>query len=205
MIKNYDLVTNIRDCTSNETLTVCTNGGAQHYVQMADLIVFPIKVHFKKNSMANILSFWSVANMEGTRITMDTQFGNSIHVLLANGNKYEFKQYKNGLYYFDTQENSSGNDKTKDQVINYLLLQTVQDNKEYFTSNEIKGADPSGKYQEYLFYPSTKTLSKYIETKLISNYKINTDDVNRGELIHGQLVPYVQGHMIRTKPPIHEK
>ena len=205
VIKNHNLVTNIRECSQAEKLTAYTNGGAQHYVKVADLIVFPIRVHFNENSMANILSFKTVANMEGTRITMDTRSGNSIHVFLSDGTKYEFKQYKNGLYYFDTNDKIKSIGKNKDSVINYSFLNTVQDNKEYFTNSEIKSADASRKYQEYLFFPSTKTLSKYVEKNMITNCGINVDDVNRGELIYGPPVPYVQGHMVRSKPQIHEK
>ena len=40
---------------------------------------------------------------------------------------------------------------------------------------------------------------------LIINCEITADDVNRGELIYGPLEPYIQGHMVRHKPPVHHK
>ena len=75
VIKNPILVRNIHDCSKEDQLTAYTNGGAQHYSQMGRLILLPIDVHFKKNSMANILSFKSVAEIEGARIVMDTNLG----------------------------------------------------------------------------------------------------------------------------------
>ena len=203
VVKNSSLVSNIQDCNNEERLTAYTNGGAQHYIQMATLKMLPLTVHFKADSMANILSFKSVAEIPGARIVMDTKSGPSIFVHLKDGPTYEFKQFNNGLYYFDT--SVALNDKNKPSVTNYSLLQTVTNNKQYFTHDEIKRADLSRKYQEYLFYPGTKSLSKYVANNLITNSEITVDDVNRGELIYGPLVPYLQGHMVRTKPPIHDK
>ena len=37
VIKNSELISNIRECTHNKKLTAYTNIGAQHYTQMADL------------------------------------------------------------------------------------------------------------------------------------------------------------------------
>ena len=47
VIKNPNLVKNIYDCYSEERLTAYTNGGAQHYSQMAKLILLPLDIHFK--------------------------------------------------------------------------------------------------------------------------------------------------------------
>ena len=69
---------------------------------------------------------------------------------------YEFKQFDNGLYYLDT----AVVNKTKPSVINYSLVQTVKDNKQYFTADEIRKAELARKYQECLFYPGSKTLGK---------------------------------------------
>ena len=133
---------------------------------------------------------------------MDTSIGKSIFVYLPDGRTFEFKQFENGLYYFDT---SAANNSNNSPVTDYLMLQTVSNNKKYFTRDEIKGADLSRKYQEYLFYPGTKSLNKYVANNLITNSAVTVDDINRGEIIYGPPVPYIQGHMTRTKPPIHDK
>ena len=112
--------------------------------------------------------------------------------------------YGNGLYFFDT-NNTDYFVKNKSQVSNYSLLQTVTDNKTYFSKQEIKGADTSREMQEYLFYPGTKTLENYVSQNLITNCEITANDVNHAELIYGTPIPYLQGNMVRRKPPIHEK
>ena len=161
-----------------------------------------LEVYFGKDSMANVLSFKCVADIVGAHIVMDTSSGASIYVYLVNGDGYKFKQFKNGLYYFDV---SVDRNKTKPSVTDYSVLQTVKNSKQCFTNNEIKEVDLSRKYQEHLFYPGTKLLSNYVAKNLITNSEITVDAVHRGELIYSPLVLYVQGHMIRTKPPIHEK
>ena len=76
--------------------------------------------------MANILSFKSVAEIEGARIVMDTNLGESIFVYLSDGHAFEFKQFSNVLYYFDT---SVANNSNNSPVTNYSMLQTVSSNK----------------------------------------------------------------------------
>ena len=54
------IVDNIRTCAPEDRLTAYTNGGEQVYNLIADLKFLPIEVHFKKSSMATILSFKTV-------------------------------------------------------------------------------------------------------------------------------------------------
>ena len=86
-----------------------------------------------------------------------------------------------------------------------FLLQTVSENKEWFSAQEIKEADISRKLQEYIFFPVTNTFKDYVNTNLINNCEITTNDVNWGELIYKPLEPYIEGHMVRHKPPVHDE
>ena len=63
----------------------------------------------------------------------------------------------------------------------------------------------SRKFQEYLHYPGTATLKNYVSNNFLTNCAVTADDVNRAELIYGPPVPYLEGHMVRHKSPIHEK
>ena len=47
------MVTNIRTCDNADRLTAYTNGGAQHYTQVADLLMLPLDVHF--NNLFNLM------------------------------------------------------------------------------------------------------------------------------------------------------
>ena len=66
--KNPNIVKNIRECTPEERLTAYCNGGAQLYNLIVTLNIFPIEVHFKKDSMANIVSMKSVSEIKGARV-----------------------------------------------------------------------------------------------------------------------------------------
>ena len=204
MSNNPDLVTHIRACTPNEVLLAYTNGGSQKFEQIADLRILPIAVHFKKNSMATILSAKTVSEIKGARLTMDTQVNKNITLALEDGRSIIFSPYKNGLYYFDT-NTSVTNPKSKLELENYSFLNTVSDNKQYFSAQEIKGADTSRKLQEYLFFPDANTFKGYVNQNLLTNCEITADDINRGELIYGPLEPYIEGHTVRHTPPIHNK
>ena len=199
-----DLVSNIRNCMHGEMLTAYTNGGSQCYDQLADLRALPLQVHFKQDSLATILSMKLVTEIPGARVTMDTGLNNNIHVILKDGKVFEFVQHHNGLYFFDT-NNPVPISKPKSELSNYSLLTTVSENKEFFSSQEIKGADLSRKFQEYLFFPGPNTFKHYVNDNLITNCEITADDINRGEIIYGPLEPYVAGHMVRHKPPVHNK
>ena len=108
---------------------------------------------------------------------------------MKDGHNFVFEQYKNGLYFVDTSK-SVETSKTK-------CLSTVSDNKEYFSQQEIKGADVSRQVQEYLFFPSSNTLKTYVNQNLITNYKINVDDINRAEIVYVPSEPYLEGHMVQ--------
>ena len=194
--KNPDIVSKIRECIPGERLTAYCNGGKQLYNLVANLNVLPIEVHFKKNSMVNIVGMKLVSEIEGVCVTMDTKHDLGISVTLENGDFFTFEPYENGLYYLDLDKLVSSS-KTKSTVTNYSLLKTVKENKSYFTAQEIKGADMSREIQQYLHYPSTKTLKIYVNNNLITNCKITTDDINRAEIIYGPAVTYTQGHMTR--------
>ena len=161
-------------------------------------------MHFKKDSMATILSLKSVSEIPGARITLDTDVSKNITLFLADGRTFVFEQYNSGLYYYDTKIPVES-DKNNKELINYSFLNTVSNNKTYFTKQEIKGANTSRQIQEYLFFPSSTTLKKYVNNNLITNCKVNTDDINRAEIIYGPSEPYLEGHMVRRKPSIHDK
>ena len=74
-----------------------TNGGSQVYMQLTNTILLSIKVHFIRNSMANILLFKDVSSIKGARINMDTAEEMGITVKLTNNKFYKLEQYENDL------------------------------------------------------------------------------------------------------------
>ena len=132
---NPALVTNIRACAPNDRLTAYTNGGEQVYNLVANLKILPIEVHFKKSSMATILSLKTVSAIPGARLHLDTATNTDITLTLQDGRVMIFRQFKNGLYFYDTNLVLT---KTKALLQNYSLLQTVTENKSFLRVKKSK-------------------------------------------------------------------
>ena len=125
---NPDMVQHIRKCAPGQGITVLTNGDSQSFNKTADLNCLPIKVHYNSESMAIILSLLDVANLEGARITMDTDVERAI-ILHYNGQTLKFKECIDGLYYIDARNMN----KDKTHITNYSsFTSTVAANKKMF-------------------------------------------------------------------------
>lgn len=59
---------------------------------------------------------------------------------------YKFAPFANRLYYYDTRVGPETVDtpKPKSKLYRYSLLQSVADNKSFYTAREIKGAEKHG-------------------------------------------------------------
>ena len=193
---NPQMVQHIRECAPGQGITVLTNGGSQSFNKTADLNCLPIEVHYNAESMANILSLSDVANLEGARITMDTDVERAI-VLHYKGDTLKFKECIDGLYYLDIRSMH----KTKSEVTNYSsFTSTVAENKKLFTKKDVKGADSARSWQHIIGWPSETTYQHIIQNNLVNNCPITLDDLHRATLIHGAATPLLQGKMNRVKP-----
>jgi hypothetical protein len=97
VFKNRLLLSNIRPSASN--LHVHTNGGVQISSQMGTVKNFG-DVWFNTDSLANILLMAAVRKV--CRITMDTSVEATMNVHRKDDTIMKFKEYKSGLYYYDT-------------------------------------------------------------------------------------------------------
>ena len=84
-----------------------------------------------------------------------------------------FQESSDGLYYHDT------HNKFISHVNYYSCLSNVKDNKEYFSTSEIKGGDKSRKLQQEIGWPITSHLKeiflKQIYTTVKSQWTILAD------------------------------
>ena len=144
--------------------------------------------------MANILSLSDIANLEGARLTMDTEIERAIKLHL-NSQVFTFHECADGLYYWNS------NRKHKHPVSNYpSFAQTVRHNKLFYSKREIQGADYARALQSALGWPSTSTFLRIINQNLINNSKVTADDILRAEHIYGTAAPLLQGKMVCTTP-----
>ena len=77
---NSDLLSNIRNCNSNEELHLLTNGGYSDYNQIGHCDLFDVDVHYNPNSIANVLSFDKISDMNDVHVTVDTSVDKSLVV-----------------------------------------------------------------------------------------------------------------------------
>ena len=131
-------------------------------------------------------------------ITLDSRINYGFNVTCL-GKLYHFLPFENGLYYFDTRNEprSVEYNTTKDIVSPYFLLQSVEDNKAFYTQREIKGAENARLQQEAIGWPSSDYYKYIIKENLLTNTDITLDDIERAQHIYGPEKPLLQGAMTR--------
>jgi hypothetical protein len=70
---------------------------------------------------------------------MDTAVEAAIHVYKKDGTIMSFKEYKNGLYFYDVTDPTSRNYST--EISAFTFIYSVETNKKDFHCREIEGAD----------------------------------------------------------------
>ena len=199
---NRELVRDVRDCKKDEILEIVTNGGKQVYHQLAILRELPIQVHFKSDSLGNIVSLRDVANIPNVTITMDTSKERAITVKMGPYKEFKFLECPDGLYHYDTSITRENLSKTKSAFTpysnSYSLATTVADNKKYFTKREISGAEGAQRLQQELGWPSVDQFRQIVANNLIRNSTVTIDDIDRAQHIFGTPTPLLQGKMIRS-------
>ena len=68
-----EMIGNIRNWTSDETLMMYTNGGSNTFTHIAPFKFLPVEVHFNLYSMAKIIVIKDVASIPGAHISMDSR------------------------------------------------------------------------------------------------------------------------------------
>ena len=142
--KNPAFVANIRTGSADEELRMLTNGGSITYKEVAEYKLLPLKVHFNKDFLANVLSFKQVSEIPGVKITTDTSKEDAFTDHLKDGKEMKFK-CNEGLYYYDTNSNNHSKSKVNNYSVN--LSNTVANDKLFFTKRQIKNVETTRQLQ----------------------------------------------------------
>ena len=194
---NSKLVNDIREVCPGSSLTGITNGGLQTYKYTANFNLLPLRVHFNTHSIANILSLSDIANLPNTKITMDSS-KEKVMLLHHNGRIIKFEECVDGHYYWDSKETSSL--KSKDSITAYSFINTVANNRSWFTQRNVKGAEKERKLQSIIAWPGDQQYHKIIQTNQLMNSSLIIDDVICATEIHGPALPILQSRTTRVKP-----
>ena len=200
VFNNCAFLNDIVACKDSDCLELRTNGGRMIYYLTSKVKMFPINCHYNEHSMANIISLFQLMNIDDIVITLDNRIGTGFKVIYGN-KLYRFLPYNHGLFYYDTTvEPENITIEFKNEVNPYSFLQTVDDNKEYFTATEIKGAEAARFQQEEIGWPSDSFYHTIIKENLLTNTEVTIDDVHRAEHIFGPAKPLLEGTMTRQRP-----
>ena len=102
-------------------------------------------------------------------------------------------KYNEGLYFYDT--NSINHSKSKVNNYGVNLLNTVYNNKLFFTKRQFKNAKTTRHLQQCIGWPSTDAFKTYISQNMINNRKVGMNDIQRGLNIYGPPGPLLRGKM----------
>ena len=100
------MVNNINDCKSDEWLKIHTNGGPTIFKQMAKLRLSPLNAHFNEASMATIISFLDLYDINGIRAIFGLNMGVHFDVILPTGETFRFKRANSIILNFDIEVDS---------------------------------------------------------------------------------------------------
>ena len=77
---NEAMIGNIHGCTSDETLTVYTNGESKTFAQISPFKFLPMELHFNPDPMNNTVAIKGVASIPGVHISKDSRKERAIMV-----------------------------------------------------------------------------------------------------------------------------
>ena len=97
MACNPQIIENIRQCSDEESLKIITNGGSLVYDQIGKSKYLPIDMHYNPDSIANVFSLKSVADLEGIDVRMNTGADRSISVHAKERVIMVFNECSSGL------------------------------------------------------------------------------------------------------------
>ena len=98
---NIMLLYNVRKCKASEKLVVMANGGSMTYDTMGRMGILPINSYYNRQSLANIVSMQKLLEVDGIKVTMNSDLGKKIVVTTSEGYVYDFYQGADGLYSYD--------------------------------------------------------------------------------------------------------
>jgi hypothetical protein len=178
---NPKLVTNIRKAA--QSLLLQTNGGTAITKLEADIPCFGT-TWFNSKGMTNVLSLALVEDKY--KVTYDSdQSKFTVHI----GDKLlEFCRSAEGLYYH------------KPDITEISLIQTVEENKTFYTNRQVDRAQRARTLLHTLGCPSINDLKTVIKMNSITDCPVTVDDIDLAERIFGPDVASLKGKTTRSTP-----
>ena len=124
-------------------------------------------VHFNQKYISTFLSFKEVSDIPGVKTTMDTNQERAMTITLQNRTFFIFNECTSWLFYYDTEnkyeEAERNNNINNNTIIDCSCLQTVKENKNFLTTEEIYRTSKTRIYQSILCWPSITIYINIVE------------------------------------------
>ena len=171
--RDASLLTNVNNC---EPFSTFSNGGGMTYSDKGAIKMFPyLQAYHHPNCLVNIISLDLLQEKYHTRFDSATK--NAFMVDINEDITLTFAGFGSGLYFY--------NSKTPVASYPVTFLNTVPENKQFFTRQEIRGAELAREQQGQIGWPSDQEYYEIIRDNLIHNSKATLDDLRRAEYIYG--------------------
>ena len=171
--RDASLLDNVHSCKPFSTFS---NGGGMTYSDEGSITMFPhLQAYHHQNCLVNIISLDLLQEKYHTKF--DSAHKNAFTVDINDDLTITFAGFGSGLYYY--------NSKTPVAPYPVSFLNTVNENKAFFTRQEIRGAELAREQQGQLGWPSDQEYYEIIRDNLIHNSRATLDDLRRAEYIFG--------------------
>jgi Zinc knuckle len=180
---NETFVSNIRDAGS--TLYMWSNGGYMECTKHADVKGYPYPVWFHPEAMTNIISYAQVEKRPDV-YTIENTTGEFKVTNCISGNVMRFRRDEAGLYAA-----------TPNSPIAVQFLNTVAENKKFFTKKQVEGAERARKLYHVIGFPSLKDYIHLIQTNMIKDCEVTVEDVRNAQKIFGTDIYALKGKTTR--------
>ena len=172
-IRDRFLLSNITACEPFESLS---NGGGLTFNQSGTLTQLPeLTGYHHPEGLTNILSLDLV--QAKYHVTFDSSTSNTFTLHVSHKKHIVFQGFGSGLYFCSNTKS--------DQPYSVSLLNSVSENKSFYTKREVKAAEAARDLQGRVGWPSDQEYHEIIRDNLITNSAVTTDDLQRATHIFG--------------------
>jgi hypothetical protein len=163
-------------------------------------------VHHNPKSIANVLSLHSVKQKH--QGTYDSWDHDGVFVVHTPKGVVEFIPSEKGLHYIDVSKeenlvhhmlvNIETDNKTTNSDEQFVMVNTMRDNFEGYTKQDIKKAQEAGCLQGMIGNPTERKFEGMVREKLIANFPVTVRDIQNAHQIFGPNLANLRGKTTRT-------
>jgi hypothetical protein len=167
---------------ARKPLRLRSNGGSMLLKKQATIENYKHKVWYSADAITNIFSLKQVKKQY--RVTYDSD--NEcfvVHRQIFGLPDMVFQEHESGLHYYDP----------RDQSGTFSFVETVQENKSYFSKWQVRAADAARRLYKCVSHPSVEDFKWALRTNCIKDSPVTVTDVQIEQKIYGTDIAALKG------------